>query len=102
MLNLSATSMESSDILHMSEGLAKNQELASLDISNNGINEHCVKPLFKSMHAPCKLRILNLANNVLGDKAMKYLGQMIEFNYGRSKLERLDLTNTHITSNGLA
>lgn len=64
--------------------------------------EKCAIPLFKSMHAPCKLRILDVSNNDLGDKTMKNIGEMIELNCGRSRLERLNLSNTNITSNGLA
>jgi Ran GTPase-activating protein (RanGAP) involved in mRNA processing and transport len=37
-LNLQSTSMEGHDIIALSEGLAKNQELMSLDISYNGIS----------------------------------------------------------------
>jgi Ran GTPase-activating protein (RanGAP) involved in mRNA processing and transport len=59
--------MEPDDIIKLSEGLSKNEDLLSLDLSYNALNNKCSKILFKSLHAPSKIRELNISHNELGD-----------------------------------
>ena len=42
-----------------------------------------------------------MSNNFLGDLAMKSLGELIELNNGRSRVEKLNLSNCQVSSMGL-
>lgn len=100
-LNLSCTSMVQEGIDDLGEGMRRNYELVSLDVSFNNLSNVCGEILFQKLHSPCKIKWLDVSHNHIGDSSMSYLGGLLDTNVGRARLEKINISYCHISSIGI-
>ena len=100
-LNLAGTCIGPDGISFIVHGLEGNQSLSSLDLSNNGLGYKSIEKLAKVL-VRTDVRDLNLAYNKIGNDACEALGLMMSGGFnGFCVLEKLDLTENEINSDGL-
>ncbi|CAI2372811.1 unnamed protein product [Moneuplotes crassus] len=100
MIDIADNSIGNEGIRHMLEGVDPHESnLVFINLSNNGLSQGCINELANLLNSS-SLKEIRLSENLLNDSSAQELAYF--FYRGKCKLAKLDLSDNHLTSNGVS